>query len=257
MSEPATGIGTTLRRARMVRGKTIEEASRDTKIRPDAIRALEGGSFEALQGDVYVRGFLRSYSTYLGLDPEQLVARYASGAGELEPSPPPPAPPEADRASSPVLPGGRRGSWLLAAGIAAIVVLIAGAVGLFSGSRSVPPPVGIPTDIPTAIAGGPGLTLSLTAAREVQAVVTADGTQVFSGTLQTGEGRSFTATGEISVQLSRGGVVDVRVNGHDYGSPGVPTTGYSRTFTVPSPTPATSPGNSTLPGSGEGSPSPK
>src|SRR5207248_1278222 len=76
-----TGIGSTLRKARLLRGKTIAEASRETLIRADYLQALERERFEALLGDVYVRGFLRSYSTYLGLDPDGVLRLYSRRFG--------------------------------------------------------------------------------------------------------------------------------------------------------------------------------
>ena len=50
----ATGIGPVLRKARLVRGKSIEEASRETRIRAEYLQALERERFENLLGDVYV-----------------------------------------------------------------------------------------------------------------------------------------------------------------------------------------------------------
>src|SRR6266571_9151567 len=85
-----TGIGPALRQARLSRGKSIEEASRETRIRPEYLQALERERFETLLGAVYVRGFLRSYSTYLGLDPDQVLAVYNRHFG-----PPRPLVPEA------------------------------------------------------------------------------------------------------------------------------------------------------------------
>src|SRR2546423_4099674 len=72
-----TGIGQALRKARVERGKSIEEASRETRIRAEYLHALERERFDVLPGDVYVRGFLRSYSNYLGLDPDKVLARVA------------------------------------------------------------------------------------------------------------------------------------------------------------------------------------
>src|SRR5205085_4395634 len=63
-TEP-TGVGTALRAAREEQGLSIEEASRDTKLRSDQLQALEDERFERLLGDVYVRGSLRSYARYL------------------------------------------------------------------------------------------------------------------------------------------------------------------------------------------------
>ncbi len=64
----ATGIGPALRKARLLRGKSIEEASRETRIRADYLSALERERFDALLGEVYVRGFLCFFYIYLGLD---------------------------------------------------------------------------------------------------------------------------------------------------------------------------------------------
>jgi cytoskeleton protein RodZ len=74
---PTTGIGPALREARESLGKSLEEASRDTKIKVDHLQALERESFETLGGDVYVRGTLRSYSSYLGLDPDKVLSAYS------------------------------------------------------------------------------------------------------------------------------------------------------------------------------------
>ncbi len=82
----ATGIGPALRRARLLRSKSIEEASRETRIRAEYLQAMERERFEDLLGDVYVRGFLRTYASYLGLDAEKVVAIYAGGAGAAVPT---------------------------------------------------------------------------------------------------------------------------------------------------------------------------
>ena len=70
------GIGPALRKARLLRGKSLEEASRETRIRAEYLQALERESFDRMLGDVYVRGMLRSYSSYLGLDPTKVVTVY-------------------------------------------------------------------------------------------------------------------------------------------------------------------------------------
>ncbi|MGZ5300074.1 MAG: helix-turn-helix domain-containing protein, partial [Actinomycetota bacterium] len=50
------GVGSALRKARERRGITLDAASRDTKLHIDQLQALEAEDFEALLGDVYVRG---------------------------------------------------------------------------------------------------------------------------------------------------------------------------------------------------------
>jgi transcriptional regulator with XRE-family HTH domain len=55
---------------------TLFEVSRETKIPVKYLEMIEEGEYESLPPDVYVRGFLRSYGEYLGLDPEKLVGLY-------------------------------------------------------------------------------------------------------------------------------------------------------------------------------------
>ncbi|MCL6450924.1 MAG: DUF4115 domain-containing protein [Acetobacteraceae bacterium] len=69
-------IGDVLRRQREARGVSLREAQAATKIRLKYLEALEAGDEAAFPGEVYMRGFLRSYADYLGLDGWALVAQY-------------------------------------------------------------------------------------------------------------------------------------------------------------------------------------
>ncbi len=63
-----------LRRARQAQNLTLSHVGEITKIRTDHLRALEEGNFDVFPAAVYVRGFVRSYSTLLKLDVPQLMA---------------------------------------------------------------------------------------------------------------------------------------------------------------------------------------
>lgn len=65
--------GAVLAARRGERGLTIRSASAATRIRPEYLSALEAGELELLPGPVYVKGYLRAYARYLGIDPEPLV----------------------------------------------------------------------------------------------------------------------------------------------------------------------------------------
>ena len=69
-------LGTWLIRAREARGLTLEDAERDTRISRRYLQALESEQFEVIPAPVYARGFLRSYSQYLGLDPAEMLALF-------------------------------------------------------------------------------------------------------------------------------------------------------------------------------------
>lgn len=71
-----TGLGAALRRAREEQGLTLEDAERDTRISKRYLDALENERFDVVPAPVYARGFLRSYSQYLGLDPNEVLSLY-------------------------------------------------------------------------------------------------------------------------------------------------------------------------------------
>lgn len=66
-------LGQQLREAREARGLSIDDVAQGTRIRPAYVRALEEERFADLPPPVYVRGFLRNYATFLGLDAEELI----------------------------------------------------------------------------------------------------------------------------------------------------------------------------------------
>jgi len=69
-------IGRRLREARVARGITLQEVEEETRIRKKYIEALESGRTVLIPGEVYVKGFLRTYGNFLGLDGEALVQEY-------------------------------------------------------------------------------------------------------------------------------------------------------------------------------------
>ena len=63
-----------LRQAREAQNLTVEQVAGITKVRTDHIRATEQGNYEVFSAPVYIRGFVRSYSTLLKLDVPQVMA---------------------------------------------------------------------------------------------------------------------------------------------------------------------------------------
>jgi len=80
-------IGNSLREARLRQGLDFPELEQGTKIRGKYLRALEDEQFDVLPAQTYVKGFLRSYAEYLGLDGQLYVDEYNSRfvVGEEEP----------------------------------------------------------------------------------------------------------------------------------------------------------------------------
>jgi cytoskeletal protein RodZ len=80
-------IGNSLREARLRQSLDFPEIEQGTKIRGKYLRALEDEQFDLLPAQTYVKGFLRSYAEYLGLDGQLYVDEYNSRfvVGEEEP----------------------------------------------------------------------------------------------------------------------------------------------------------------------------
>ena len=81
-------IGNSLRETRLRKELDFPELEQGTKIRAKYLRALEDEAFDTLPSSTYVKGFLRTYAEYLGLDGQLYVdeynVRYGSGDEMLE-----------------------------------------------------------------------------------------------------------------------------------------------------------------------------
>lgn len=74
-------IGNSLREARVRQHLELTEVELATKIRARYLRALEEEAFDALPAQTYVKGFLRTYADYLGLDGQLYVDEFNSRFG--------------------------------------------------------------------------------------------------------------------------------------------------------------------------------
>ena len=82
---PSSGIqelGRLLQEARERKGATIADAQQATKIRQSFLQALEDENYAILPPPFYIRGFIKTYAIFLGLDPRptvQLFDNYMDG----------------------------------------------------------------------------------------------------------------------------------------------------------------------------------
>jgi len=82
-SSEAPRAGSELRAARERLCWALADVAAMLRIRHTYLEALEDGRLGELPGNVYALGFLRSYATALGLDPEEVVRRLRSETGEI------------------------------------------------------------------------------------------------------------------------------------------------------------------------------
>ncbi len=106
-------IGLTLRKARLARGLTLEQAAQAVHIKPRYLQALEEGRWEDLPSRAQGRGFLRLYADFLGEDSDALLHRLeaqaapapdAQGEARTDAAASPPAAAPADGATPPTAP---------------------------------------------------------------------------------------------------------------------------------------------------------
>jgi len=74
-------LGHYLRTAREARGIDLRDAAQQTRISINYLKALEEEDFAKLPGEVFVKGFLKSYGKFLLLDEAEVMKRF----GELRP----------------------------------------------------------------------------------------------------------------------------------------------------------------------------
>jgi cytoskeleton protein RodZ len=80
-------FGANLRRERELRGISLDEISRETKISVRFLEAIERDQFDLLPGGVFRKGFVKTYARYLGLHEEKVLQDYALQGGGSEPEP--------------------------------------------------------------------------------------------------------------------------------------------------------------------------
>jgi cytoskeleton protein RodZ len=77
----AARVGEELREARLALGVSVEDAAIQLRINKRYLLALEEGRVKDLPGAAYAVGFVRSYATALGLDPDDAVRRFRDVSG--------------------------------------------------------------------------------------------------------------------------------------------------------------------------------
>jgi cytoskeletal protein RodZ len=199
-------IGNSLREARQRQGLDLARVEDATKIRGKYLQALEDERFEVLPAETYVKGFLRAYAEFLGLDGELYVDEFNSRFASVEELPVASAPPRRRKRAS-------ESSFVVVAlaGIVAVAILVVVAFTLSNDGSSNGAPDLTDRRASTQTSGSsagetnatapqqqPATTarLVLTAARgpcwvEVRRNA-ADGEVLFAGTIEQGRSMRFT-----------------------------------------------------------------
>ena len=80
-------LGPIFKEARAESGKSIDDAVKETKIAKKYLFAIENENFDIFPGETYLIGFIRNYSQFLGLDPDEMVLKYRDYKIQEQPAP--------------------------------------------------------------------------------------------------------------------------------------------------------------------------
>lgn len=205
-------IGTSLREARVRQGIDYPAAEAGTRIRTRYLRAMEDEQFDALPDPSYVRGFLRAYASYLGLDPQLVLDEYESRFGDIG---------DAVRAVPRRATPRRREAqllWLAIGGVTGVALLAWLGIGSRDPGAQAPPLPPAPAQSSGATATGAALDLvvigqgSRGSYLEVRSGSDA-GPTVYSGVLVPGATRAFSFDGPAWVRIGSPRAVSLAVNG--------------------------------------------
>ncbi len=75
VDETKESFGAYLKREREYRHITLDEISRATKIRKYYLDAIERDEYKLLPGEAYLKGFVRCYAKYIGIEPDDAILR--------------------------------------------------------------------------------------------------------------------------------------------------------------------------------------
>jgi transcriptional regulator with XRE-family HTH domain len=231
-------IGETLAAARAAAGLTVEDVSRETRVRGTLVRAIEADDFEPCGGTVYARGHIRNIAHLLGIDPAPLIGEFdrAHGAPAPAEQPAPAFDPEVVAAER------RRPNWPAAMAVALSAICVVAVVQLVTHGgghparqpqatgthrhlQPTPQPSVSPAPAPTgAVALVPqnrvNVRVRIVGDKSWLQVVGASGAVLFENTLATGTQRDFTDSRNIRMTIGNAGAVDLIVNGRDLGLAG-------------------------------------
>lgn len=231
---PILTFGEELRRERLIREVSLEEISSATKISVRLLTALESSDVKKLPAPVFTRGFIRSYSRHLGLDPEEMVNAYRADLA-----------PDKGRDGAGAKKGIRRSRFFRGRrGAAGTLVISVTGILLLLGLIARPERRGTPTSATAArtvapvsfknvaVSPGPapriqdespapaepaptssGVKMTLEFAEDSWTEVSADGTQIFAGLIRRGTRREFEAREGFRLTLGNAGAVRVTVDG--------------------------------------------
>lgn len=243
-------VGELLREEREKKGLSIKDIETAISIRSLYINAIEEDNYSVIPGEVYLKGFIRNYANYLGLDGQEMVNSYRQSqlppithesiASETLDT----AVEKPKSKSKPKQSNGNSGKLLMIGLLA--VCLIGAAWWLFGSSKSSKEPQSNniqsqqaqspnqPQTTPPAAPAAPVQTKPVVVIAKYTdqcwTSVTADGKEIYEGTPNAKDTITWEAQKNITITVGNAGGVEVIANGQSAGKLGGKGEVVTKTF---------------------------
>ncbi len=246
-------IGEILRTEREKLGLSIKDIEKETCIRSLYLTAIEEGNYTILPGEVYLKGFIRNYANFIGLDGQAMVELYREQQTEHGENPPESLASTNDQKIEPSLPPKSKTSlnWVL---IFTVLVGIGGAGFWYISGNPQPAQPKSPSSIgntsktpslPPADSTKPAPKNQQQTKTKPQAPVNVtvkflelcwtsvqvDGKEVFEDTPKIGDSLTWQAQREIIIKFGDADAIEVTHNGKTLGKLGKDGEVIQKTFT--------------------------
>lgn len=258
-------VGEILRSEREKKGLTIKDIEKATSIRALYLSAIEEDNYSIVPGEVYLKGFIRNYANYLGLDSQKIIDVYRQSKTPVAETLDPIAD-TADKHADHTNKAGKKDtteenrngqtSTIKWGAAVAIVVVLAGFGWWWAEGRSdqnpaqqAKPSPTAPAPVPQPAPQAPGSpaplqqpTAQMPAAAAKPVVISAkytdscwtlvkaDGKEVYEGIPKVGETLTWEAQTNINIQFGNAGGVEVVYNGQSLGKMGAKGEVLSKSF---------------------------
>lgn len=245
-------VGEILRAEREKKNLSVKDIENGTSIRALYITAIEEENYKIVPGEVYLKGFIRNYANYLGLDGKELVELYRQSQQSTVEQVPLEQRLKQER-HKPRDPQ-EKSSWgkYVAAGVVIIAVVGAAAFMMpnnnsgqekekqppVAQNKSTPvpapaaPPQTPPNTTPAAVSSP--VVIKAKFSEECWTLVTADGKEIYEGVPKPGESFTWEAKKNIVITVGNAGGIDLVYNGQPVGKLGAKGEVVEKTFSTKS-----------------------
>ena len=220
-------LGDILREEREKQNLTVKDVERDISIRSLYISSIEKGEYDVLPGEVYLKGFIKSYAEYLKLDGAAMLQQYHAAKNV------------AADANNYLKNDFRerveksRNTQKIIAGVVVAGVILGGAYWAFGSDASETEKSAPAKTVTTPAATAKTKDAPVTAEKKYDDVevtanftdkcwtkIIADDKTIFEGTVKSGEKLSWKATKQLVITAGNAGAVEITHNGKSLGKLG-------------------------------------